>query len=244
MRQQIAKLDHLRSELVGTVTHDLKTPLTTVLGSAKMLKTRFDALSPEQRGEIVNSIERQSERLLHLIDRLLDAAKAHARHPVAVGPLDLVSHVEPLVRAYASAHNRGVVVEKGSDRVPAVADPDAIEQVVANLLENAVKHTPAGTNIRVRMASRGSMAEVTITDDGPGIPSDELSDLFEPFRRGGLAGEGGVGLGLFIVRSLVEAMGGRVDAQSPPGGGACFTFTLPADGSGLAAPRESLESPT
>ncbi len=244
MRQQIAKLDHLRSELVGTVTHDLKTPLTTILGSAKMLKTHFDALSPEQRREIIDTVERQSERLLQLIDRLLGAAKAHARHPVAVGPLDLVAHIEPLVRAYASAHDRNVVVHKESDRVPAIADPDAIEQVVANLLENAVKHTPAGTNIRVRIASRGSVAEVSVADDGPGIASEELPHLFEPFRQGTLTGEGGVGLGLFIVRSLVVAMGGHVDVQSPPGDGACFTFTLPGGGSEHAGSHESLEAPT
>lgn len=229
LRTRVAELDRIRAELVGSMTHDLKTPLTTILGSAKLLLRHAERVDAERRTEILGSIEHQAERLLQLIERLLDAARAQSSYPLTSGPLELVSHVEPIVLAYGSAHERRIVLEREHDRVQAFGDPDALEQIVANLLDNAVKYTTPEATIWVRLAQRGSLAEVNIADDGPGIPLEEQGDLFEAFRRGGAGRGAGVGLGLFIVANLVHAMQGDVWVRSEPPHGATFTFTLPTE---------------
>jgi signal transduction histidine kinase len=230
LRTRVAELDRIRAELVGTMTHDLKTPLTTILGSAKLLLRRYDTVDEERRTELIASIERQSQRLLGLIERLLDAARSQARYPIVPGLVDVLSHIELLATSYASAHDRRVLIERSGDTVQAFVDPDALEQIVANLLENAVRHTPEDTTITIRVWSADGRAKVSVADDGPGIPEADLPFLFEPFRRGNQRPEGtGVGLGLFIVANLCRAMGGDVAVDSTVGEGTTFTFDLPAE---------------
>ncbi|HVL81472.1 MAG TPA: ATP-binding protein [Actinomycetota bacterium] len=236
LRTQILELDRLRSELVGSMTHDLKTPLTTILGNAKLLLKRGDELAVERRDESLEAIVKQSERLLVLIERLLDAARSQARATLAPTMMDIVPVVERIAAAYTNAHGLRVVIERSSETLPVFADPDAVEQVLANLLENAVKHAPQGTTVCVRMRSAGDTVQLVVADDGPGIAPEVRDRLFEPYRQGE-GGSGGVGLGLFIVSSLVTAMGGTIDVRSDAGGGATFTITLRAEAGEPAAPE-------
>ena len=228
LRTRLVELDRARTEMVGTMTHDLKTPLTTILGSAKMLMQRGDELDADRQRELIASVERQSQRLLALIDRLLEASRSQVAHSLEPGPLDLVPQVRALAGAYASAHDRTVDVEAQDGRIEAFADPDAVEHIVANLLENAVKYTPPDAAITVRLAERDDRAVIEISDRGPGIPPENVDGLFEPFRRHEANNEsGGVGLGLFIVRNLCEAMGGSATASSTVGEGTTFRIELP-----------------
>jgi signal transduction histidine kinase len=188
----------------------------------------MDDLEPDKRDEAVESIVRQSERLLLLIDRLLDAARSQARATLIPVRLDLIPIAERLVNTYANAHGRRIVVERQVDELFAHADPDAIEQILANLLENAVKHTPEQTTVWVRLRPAGENAQLIVADNGPGIPVDLRDSLFQPYRQGEV-NRPGVGLGLFIVSSLVTAMGGSVDIHSEPGGGTTFTIELPSE---------------
>lgn len=228
LRLSLIELDQMRAELVGSMTHDLKTPLTAVLGASRLLMDRFDAIDPEMRTELMASIENQAKRLLSLIERLLDAARSGASQPLSPGPIDLVKRLRPLAASFANAHGREIHVE-GETEVIAYADPDAVDQIVANLLENAAKYAPGAAPIRVRIRHRGRRAEISVIDQGPGIPGAEREHLFEAFRRGNPRAGGGAGLGLFIVANLVRAMGGDVTLDSVPGTGAAFRITLPVE---------------
>ena len=229
LRGQIAELDRLRAELVGSMTHDLKTPLTTILGSAKLLQRRVNDLDEAKRGEVVDAIVRQSDRLLSLIERLLDAARSQTRASLNPVRIDIVPVIDRVCAAYGHAHGRDVTVEKETEPLFAYADPDAVEQVLANLLENAMKHAPEATAVGVRARREAGGAEVVVADNGPGIPADIRTSLFEAYTQGESHGRG-VGLGLFIVSSLVTGMGGRVSVESEPGSGTLFRVWLPGEG--------------
>lgn len=229
LRHRMAELDRLRAELVGSMTHDLKTPLTTIMGSARLLLSRSQDLDDDQRTRSLEAIERQSRRLLELIERLLDAARTGASFALSRGIVDLVDPLEALTRAFANAHDRAISFERGADRVAAYADADAVEQVVANLLENAVKYTPVDGPIRVWVRPAPDGAEIGVADAGPGIRPEVREHLFEPYRRGEHETDRtGVGLGLFIVSNLVAAMGGTLSVDCPDSGGTTFVVRLPA----------------
>lgn len=227
MRVRIAELDRVRSELVGSMAHDLKTPLTTIVGVAKLLLQKEDETSPNKRRQLIESVERQAVRLLGLIERLLDAARSQARYlPLNMRELELVGFLRSITEAYASAHERPIGFDTNADNLSVWADPDAVEQIVANLLENAFKHTDPTAAISVSVVDIGREAEVSVADRGPGIALEDRRLLFEPFRRGEVKGSG-VGLGLFIVANLVRSMGGEIRVDSTHDEGTTFTFTIP-----------------
>lgn len=226
MRMHVAEIDRLRTELVGSMAHDLKTPLTSILGVAKLLAERAGDIDEQKQKDFLLSIRRQAERLLTQIERLLDAARSQAQHlPLEPAPLDVPRLLEDTAQSFRNAFGRAITVE-APHRVQAFADSTAFEQVVANLLENAVKHTPADAQVKVSVDVQGPMVRVTVRDDGPGIAPELIPDLFVPFRRGSDRGSG-TGLGLFVVANLVRAMGGEISVDSEPGRGTAFTFTLP-----------------
>lgn len=235
LRLQLAELDRIRAELVGSMAHDLKTPLTMILGSAKVLLRRDD-LDRQNARHFTERIVNQSERLLALIERLLEAARSHTGTlPLAPATHDLVPLVENMAVSYATAHDRPIEISAEAEHIQAFVDCHALEQALANLLENAIKHTPAGTPIQIEIRSGEDEVQLVVRDRGPGIPEEDLPTLFLPFRRGTTLGSG-VGLGLFIVSNLVTNMGGRIDVHNA--GGAVFTMTLPAH---PAAQREQPE---
>jgi two-component system sensor histidine kinase ResE len=226
-----SEAERMRSALVSTVSHELRSPLTAIKGYTDTLLQSgpWDASTEREFLEIV---AQSAEKLSNLVDNLLDAAKLEAGvlhlepEPVRVERIAerVVAQRRPLTADHA------LRVETEPDLPLAYADPARVEQVICNLVENAIKYSPAGGPITVRVGS-GDALTVSVTDRGGGIASEHLPHLFERFYRVDnrlTRGARGVGLGLFICKSLVEAHGGRIWVESRPGAGSTFAFTLPA----------------
>lgn len=228
--ERLAETDRLKSDFMASITHELKTPLTSLLGYATLVKRRGDRLSQEQRSEYFDVIERQGERMLHLIDELLQSSRIDA-----VGierfrreRIDLKTIIETATeehRASARDHVLSVSVPVGDFGL--YGDPTAIEHMISNLLDNALKYSAPGTNVTITVEDQGPEVRVAVADEGIGIRPDDIPYVFERFRQATGRGKRSVGLGLYIVRRLVEAHGGQVWVDSEPDRGSTFTFTLP-----------------
>jgi signal transduction histidine kinase len=216
-----------RAELVSTVAHELRSPLTSVKGFTATLLAKWDRFNDEQKRLMLETVNADSDRVTRLISELLDIARIDSgrltvrRQVVDLGRL-VERHVAGMVAAGEEEARFDVQVHDG---IPEIwADADKLDQIFANLLENAVRHGDGKVTIVVEPMEDG--AAVTVSDEGEGIP-DELQDrVFTRFWRSGR--RGGTGLGLYIVRGLVEAHGGRIEVGGAPGGGARFRFVLPA----------------
>lgn len=224
-----AETERLRSALLSAVSHDLRTPLTGIVGAAGSLAEGAEVLPAEVRRELALGIEEEAERLNRLVTNLLHATRLHA------GGAQLHREWTPLEELVAPALARlqralaghTVELELPAELPLAWVDPVMFEQVFLNLLENAAKYAPAGTRIFVRAAERFGMLRVEVEDEGPGLPEGEETRAFEKFTRYHQGGAPGAGLGLAIVRGVVEAHGGAIEAINRPEGGAAFRFTLP-----------------
>ncbi len=223
-----ARDERNQAELVSTVAHELRSPLTSVKGFTATLLAKWDRFTDEQKRLMLETVDADADRVTRLITELLDIARIDSgRLVVRSQALDLA--------AMARRHFAGVVasglpgerfVVRAQPGLPEVwGDSDKIDQVLANLLENAVRHGAGAVTIDIRAAQDGMVA-VCVLDEGEGVPADAQARAFTKFWRAG--GRGGTGLGLYIVRGLVEAHGGLVTIISAPGSGACFRFTLPA----------------
>ena len=223
--------ERMRSALIATVSHELRSPLTAIKGYGESL-LNAGPWDEEMEREFLQVIVESADRLAELVDNLLDAARlesgtlALAREPVQLGPLArrLIESRRPL----APQHQIELIVDEPLP--PVYGDPRRLAQVLANLLDNAVKYTPQGGPIEVRLRG-GDRLTLSVTDRGIGIPPDDLPHLFERFYRAENAATGGMrgtGLGLFICRSLVEAHGGALRVSSTLGAGSVFTVELPA----------------
>ncbi len=232
---EIRRLETVRKDFVANASHELKTPLTALRGFAETLLE--DDVPPPMRSSFLQSIRDNTLRLQRLVDDLLDLSRLESggwrarKEEVDLGPL-----VEDIVLDFAAlAEERGVAVElEGGAMV--LADPQGLEQVLKNLVDNAIRYTPAGGRVRVEVREGDPRVRVAVRDTGVGIPSAALPRIFERFYRVDPArsrAEGGTGLGLAIVRHLVHAMGGEVWAESELGQGTTVFFTLapaPAEG--------------
>jgi len=228
------QLDRMKDEFVLTASHELRSPLTSVQGFAEVLMLERERLSPKQ-AETVEIILDNTRHLVRLLNDLLDLARSNAGRlaikpaPTEVGPL-----VEDAVRSMRAQTEGGgqsieASVEPGLPRVS--VERDRIRQVLVNLLTNAHEYCPPGASIRATAAQIGDEVEIAVTDDGPGIPAEQLEHIFDRFTRGdaGLTQRvGGTGLGLAISKSLVELHGGTIGVESTPGEGATFRVRLPA----------------
>jgi len=230
-----------KRELVANASHELRTPLASIRGHVESLRMQPDATD---RGEYLAVIEREAEQLSRLVDDLflLSTADTGALRldlePVALG--EVVEEVAGSIGPIARRERRVTLTTTvEADLAPALADRQRVVQVLGNLVRNALRHTPEGGLIAVRAERQAGLAAVTVEDTGEGIPPEQLARVFERFYRGDDARDrasGGAGLGLAIVRELVEAMGGEVSAESTLGQGSRFSFRLPlASGSGLAS---------
>jgi two-component system sensor histidine kinase KdpD len=225
----LAELDLKRRDFLATMTHDMKTPLTSILGYVKLLRTAHDRPEEEVK-KFADVVERQGQRLLGMIEQILVATRLEEAAPtLARQALDLRHIVEEEVAAFRGVLGGRNIRVQMPDEVPATyGDPTAVEHIVANLLDNAVKYSPDGAGIQVAVEPAPGEVRVSVTDSGPGIPEEDLTRVFERYHRAAESDTGGsVGLGLFIVRNLTQAHGGRVWAENAPGGGARITFTLP-----------------
>jgi signal transduction histidine kinase len=218
-----------RRELVANVSHELRTPLAT-------LRAHLDTLAGDARGADLHALQRETERLSTLVDDLFTLSRADAGAlPLTPEPLDLAAALRETVERFAplaQRERRVTLLLQAADDLPAVrADRARLDQVLGNLLRNALRYTPEGGLVAVEAQREGEAVRVTVADTGPGIPPEDLPHLFERFYRGGdparARDAGGAGLGLAIVRELVEAMGGRVAVDSAPGEGSRFSITLP-----------------
>ncbi|TKC97057.1 GAF domain-containing protein [Polyangium fumosum] len=228
----------VKDEFLGVVSHELRTPLNAILGWARMLRT--GAVREGNQPRALESIERNAVHQAKLIDDLLDASRITAgKLRLDPSVLELAPVVETAVHAVTpGATNREISLHTTFDTnsVPIFGDPSRLQQVVWNLLSNALKFTPKGGRIDVRLARTGDEAVLVVSDSGRGIRAELLPHIFERFRQGDgtlTRASGGLGLGLSIVRHLVEAHGGTVRAESDgPDTGAKFTVKLP-----IAKPR-------
>ena len=232
-----ARTEEMRSGLLSSVSHDLRTPLGSITGSATTLRDN-PALDPRTREEMLTTICEESDRLTRLVDNLLDMTRLDSG-TVAVKrewvPVDEVIG-SALTRTEALLDGRRVDLKVATELPLVNVDPVLMEQLLVNLLENAVKHTPAGSPIEVGASLAGGALTVDIADAGPGIPAGDEEKIFERFHRGAGTRAPGAGLGLAIVRAIARAHGGTVRAANRLGGGAAFRVTLPLEGPPPPAP--------
>lgn len=218
------------SALISTVAHELRSPLTSVKGFTSTLLRRWERFSDVDKRLMLQTIEADTDRVTRLIAELLDVSRLDSgRLEIRRQPVDLARIVAAHVdRLEASGHDRSRFVVDAAELPEIWADPDRIEQVVANLLENAIKHGGGQVTVTLRPAGPGEepAAVVTVDDEGDGIPASSYPMVFTRFWHGGR--RSGTGLGLYVVRGLVEAHGGQITVERAPAGGARFRFTLPA----------------
>lgn len=227
---QLRSLDRSRRQFLASVTHDLRSPVTTIQGFSQTLLARWDMLSEDSRREMVQRVARRSEDLLGLVDQVLSLGRgAPLTTSLRRERLRVLDAVGEAVDSLGQEIGRHQVVVSCPRRTEVDADADALQRILVNLLSNASKYTPAGSRIRIEAVESGGEAVVSVSDDGPGIAPDELDHVFEDYFRGGAAESDitGTGLGLGIVQRLVDLLGGRIWAESEPGQGARFAFTLP-----------------
>jgi signal transduction histidine kinase len=224
-----------RSDFVAAVSHELKTPLTAIRMYGEMLRDGIVA-SDAKRQEYYRHITAESERLSRLINNVLEFARlengTHQTVSLVSGPVvPVVREAVELVRPHLDAHDIALEVEVDGDLPPARFERDALLQVLFNLVDNAVKYAGNGDGRRivVRIARDGAGVRIVVRDHGPGVPARHLPHVFEPFYRGErelTRRSKGTGLGLALVRGLVERMGGRVTGQNAPDGGFEVTIVL------------------
>lgn len=227
--EQLERTDRLRDDMVATISHQLKTPLTSVLGYASLIKRKHGSLSAEQLREYVDVIESQAMRVTRLVEDLLQTTRIEHPQGIQRTQLDLVAILRAAAQEIGDARGRTVDILTPQADLDVWGDRGALEHVIGNLLDNAVKYSEGGTPITVEVSDGEGEVAVTVRDHGIGIEPDELPWIFERFRRARSAprSSASVGLGLFIVRNLVAAHGGRVWADSEPGKGTTVGFTLP-----------------
>ncbi|MEM6326483.1 MAG: HAMP domain-containing sensor histidine kinase [Bacteroidota bacterium] len=227
MSARLAESTALRQRMTADVSHDLRTPITTVLGTLELIETGALAPTPER----IRAARREAERLARLTESFHTLALADAGelpvHVSRVSPADALRQAAAAFEGRAEA--AGVELRVRAEDAPDVrADPDRLGQIVGNVLANAIRHTPPGGQITLDARTEGASVAVRVADTGEGIPPDVLPNVFErSVRADGSRSGDGAGLGLSIVRSLTEAMGGTVDATSEPGRGTTVTVRLP-----------------
>ena len=240
-----------RSEFVATLIHELKTPLTAVVGLAHLLVEPRARLAATQREDMLHTVREQADRLNVMVQQVLKVASADAGADLRRAPVDLAVIVDDVVRqahaltAARRAGEREIAVHV-ADGLPCVlGDADALSRVCSNLLENAVKYTPPGStvDVTVQHMTPGDQVVLQVTDRGPGIPPEDLPHIFDRFRRSTTGNADGVGLGLYIVRTLVAAHGGEVHVDSIVDEGTTFTVSLPAGSATLVATPELAGEP-
>ncbi len=236
---RLAAEERLR-QFVADASHELRTPVTSIRGFAELFR-RGAGDRPADLANVMRRIEQEGERMGELVEELLLLARLDQGLPLEREPVDMAVVLEAATDAARAADPaRPIDVEYESPLVVLGAQ-SRLRQVVDNLLTNARVHTPAGTPIQVRLAAEDERAVLEVSDEGPGVPAEEADRIFERFHRidrSRARSQGGVGLGLAIVRSVVEAHGGAVAHRPRPGGGSVFRVSLPlAPGARSAAAR-------
>ncbi|MBA3640673.1 MAG: response regulator [Acidobacteria bacterium] len=231
---ELAKLIELKNRILGVAAHDLRTPLGVILSYADFLESDAAQTMDERQREFVTTIKRTSEFMLHMVTDLLDVTAIEGgKLTLDRQPTDLVELTRRNVKlnGVLSARKAIAIELEAPASLPEVAfDRGKIEQVLNNLISNAVKFSHRGRAVHVSITAADGVATVAVSDQGQGIPAADLSKLFKPFSKTSVqstAGEPSTGLGLAIVRNIVEGHGGRIWVKSEVGRGSTFSFTLP-----------------
>jgi hypothetical protein len=216
-------------ELIATVSHEIRSPLTTIKGFTKTLLDRWDRLSDETKRDMLLAINADADRVTRLLTELLDVSRLEAgRLTLHRRPLDLRELAGGTVEDLAGRSARHVVRMVPGAPVGVMGDPDKLRQVLTNFIENALKYTEGGT-VTVACSLDGAWGRVAVGDEGPGIPEARQSELFEKFSRHEVPGSPtGTGLGLYICKGLIEAHDGRIGVVSNAEEGSTFWFEIPA----------------
>jgi signal transduction histidine kinase len=235
------RVARMKDDMLAVVSHELRTPLTPIKASAQLLLRRWDRMAAPQRESLLDQVLGSADHLNRLVDDLLLVAQlstsSRAAPKVSLAPVDLAQVVEDGMASLAIAHPEHQLEVEVPERLDAIGDAHRLRQVVDNLVVNACKFSDPGTAVEVRLVHQGAEAVLTVTDHGRGIPTEDLERVFERFERVEdplVMTTSGAGLGLYIVRALVEAMGGTIALDSAIGVGTTAIVKLPL----LRAPAE------
>ncbi len=224
-------VEQMRSDFVSTVSHELRAPLTSIYGFAATLLREDVQFDDEERKTFLAYIESEAQRLTTIVDKLLSVARLDAGDlQLEIASVDVRSVVSEAVEGARAETDGGheFVLDLPDAPVAARTDPDKLRQVLANLVDNAMRFSPGGGTVTVGAARRGETIVLSVADQGVGIPDAEQDRIFSKFYRVGDAQTGGTGVGLFIAHGLVSALGGRITVRSAEGRGSSFVIELPA----------------
>ena len=229
---QARRVETTRREFVGNVSHELRTPLASIRASAETLQDGAME-DPEAARQFLGRITDNAERMSELVQDLLDLSRLESGEvSLNLAPVDVTRVVAEAVETYreqARAKGVSLVAAEGSGAVEATADESRLQQVLSNLVENAVKFTPSGGEVHVELERRGRWLEVRVLDRGFGVAVEDMPHVFERFYKADRAqDQGGTGLGLAIAKHIVQSHGGRIWVESRDGGGSVFGFRVPA----------------
>lgn len=232
-RREIVALSALKDHLIRTISHDLRNPLTIVLGNTEYLLSGMLPLPEGDARTMIADVHQRGQEMLRLVSDLLDLSRIREGMPLRVQEVDLAGLVaQQAARAEGAARGRRVrvAIDASPEELVVVADPERIGQVVENLVSNAIKYTPPGGNVTLSTRRDAHRAALSVHDTGLGIPAGSIPHLFEPFyrvpEREHTEAEG-TGLGLSIVKAIVDQHGGEIRVESEPGRGSRFTVLLP-----------------
>jgi signal transduction histidine kinase len=238
---EVEAVRRIRDAVLANISHEFRTPLSAQLASIELLLDQIDRLTPEQARELLLALQRGTLRLTHLIDNLLESVRVEsgqgAIRGVPVDVAEVVAEAVETLRPLLDQRGQRVALELGAALPPVKGEKSRLVQVLVNLLANSNKFAPTGSTISIRSASAADAVTLWVADEGPGLPADRGPELFDPFVRSIAAEEpeeNGFGLGLFIVKSIVERHGGRLEARPAAAGRpAAVGITLPRASEGI-----------
>jgi signal transduction histidine kinase len=230
--EELRRLSALRADFVSLVSHELRSPMAAVIGSAKTLHQRWRELTPEQRESFLGLIEHETNRLAELVGDVLDTSRIESgSFSYTFGDVDVGELIQESAAAAESGQDEVTINANVRRPLPPIrGDRERLRQVITNLIDNAVKYSPAGSEVMVDAFADNGRISVEVRDRGPGIAREHQTLIFEKFGR--VSGENakpGTGLGLFIARSIAQAHGGTLDVHSAPAEGATFALVLPVE---------------
>jgi signal transduction histidine kinase len=229
---ELRRLSALRADFVSLVSHELRSPMAAVIGAARTLQGRWRELTAEQRESFLALIGDETSRLADLVGDVLDTSRIEAgTFSFSFSDVDLAELIRDVAAAAEFGQDEVRVSAEVNGALPHLrGDRERLRQVVQNLVDNAVKYSPAGAEVRVNASADDGLVRVEVRDQGPGIPFEDQRLIFEKFGRSSIPGSAkpGTGLGLFIARSIAEAHGGSLEVDSAPARGSLFTLELPA----------------
>jgi two-component system sensor histidine kinase KdpD len=224
--ERLAAIDQLRTTLLSGVGHDLRTPLAGIKAAVSSLRADDVEWTDAERTQLLASVESSADRLDGLVANLLAASRLDAGAlSIDLAPVDAEEIIGRGVGGLADTHR--VIVDVPERLSLVLADVGLAERVIANLVDNALEHSPRDTNVLITAVEQGRDVVLSVVDSGPGVPAAQRSSLFAPFQRLGDRVPGGLGLGLSVARGFTEAMGGTLEPAETPGGGLTMCVRLP-----------------